>query len=746
MIMNGMLGHISNGTMIHMLAERRYPLSRELMIRMLDHGMEVEDESEIAIALIHLFILWTTEDAVGVDGGVRWRWCCGEEVAVGGRGDDDGDRSTVVQRIPATNISMEEDEIPKSQTLGTWLGGRLSCVGRLGGGRMNKGEYGVAVIGMEIVWLGLRGYRGWGCDWWRWGVVAGLGWGSGGQGTEGRSRVGEWQECRVGDVGGLSVWLGCRRVREERGLVRCGGSLSNGARGIRGAVGSLGVAPGVDGRDLGVEVRGWVCGLRVVRVGREVAWGRGRSSVSLPGVGWYAKGGGNASAGWGGGVGLCAGWGAEPSGRIPGVVWMESAECLGRTGGGCRASAWGIPGLLGVGRVGGDIARAIVAQGFGVDVGMDGVVPSVKGECGQLRGGVALSWEDGAQRFHWSARWGSLGESGVGWASDEIGPGWGGDEATFRAVIWVEVAFVRRCVTVILGEAGLRVVSGVMIVGAWIGSVAVLWGLCGGLEEGCIVGVEIRGGETGVTVVGRGDEGGIRTGISKGREPGDCRGGLGEGESRSLLQGSSKAVGGLVRGWNGEWLWNGPLSGGVRGGEGVLGPLSACRLRLVVGSDFCLVSDAGEWLCRWVFSGFPVVEVCVFVRMWGSGGGVGVCTQYIGVLCPHWCPIVVWGEGGWLYWCLVACWYWLKLSWLVMRLRGWGYGLDGGWGVAVRRHGWVDAGGGRGRWGGGKLEGGRGRGDVREEVAGGAGGAALGGAGSVVVSGRGHWVGGLVPV
>ncbi|GJZ67323.1 hypothetical protein Tco_0630563, partial [Tanacetum coccineum] len=53
---------LEDGTMIHMLAERRYPLSRELMIRMLDHGMEVEDESEIAIAVIHLFILWTTED------------------------------------------------------------------------------------------------------------------------------------------------------------------------------------------------------------------------------------------------------------------------------------------------------------------------------------------------------------------------------------------------------------------------------------------------------------------------------------------------------------------------------------------------------------------------------------------------------------------------------------------------------------------------------------------------------------
>ncbi|GJT46417.1 hypothetical protein Tco_0955132 [Tanacetum coccineum] len=53
---------LEDGTMIHMLAERRYPLSRELMIRMLDHGMEVEDENEIAITLIHLFILWTTKD------------------------------------------------------------------------------------------------------------------------------------------------------------------------------------------------------------------------------------------------------------------------------------------------------------------------------------------------------------------------------------------------------------------------------------------------------------------------------------------------------------------------------------------------------------------------------------------------------------------------------------------------------------------------------------------------------------
>ncbi|GJW30263.1 hypothetical protein Tco_0047138 [Tanacetum coccineum] len=38
---------IEDGTMIHMLAERRYPLSRELMIRMLDHAWKLKIE-EIA--------------------------------------------------------------------------------------------------------------------------------------------------------------------------------------------------------------------------------------------------------------------------------------------------------------------------------------------------------------------------------------------------------------------------------------------------------------------------------------------------------------------------------------------------------------------------------------------------------------------------------------------------------------------------------------------------------------------------
>ena len=53
---------LEDGTMIHMLAERRYPLTRDLMVRMLDHGMEVEVENETTLMVIELFIKWTTLD------------------------------------------------------------------------------------------------------------------------------------------------------------------------------------------------------------------------------------------------------------------------------------------------------------------------------------------------------------------------------------------------------------------------------------------------------------------------------------------------------------------------------------------------------------------------------------------------------------------------------------------------------------------------------------------------------------
>ncbi|GJU38017.1 hypothetical protein Tco_1186371 [Tanacetum coccineum] len=49
---------IEDGTMIHMLAERRYPLSRELMIRMLETGMEVETKVRTSHYLDTSVHLW----------------------------------------------------------------------------------------------------------------------------------------------------------------------------------------------------------------------------------------------------------------------------------------------------------------------------------------------------------------------------------------------------------------------------------------------------------------------------------------------------------------------------------------------------------------------------------------------------------------------------------------------------------------------------------------------------------------
>ncbi|GJQ94156.1 hypothetical protein Tco_0005295 [Tanacetum coccineum] len=45
---------LEDGTVIHMLVERRYPLSKELLQRMLDFGLEVEVESTAALDLIRV--------------------------------------------------------------------------------------------------------------------------------------------------------------------------------------------------------------------------------------------------------------------------------------------------------------------------------------------------------------------------------------------------------------------------------------------------------------------------------------------------------------------------------------------------------------------------------------------------------------------------------------------------------------------------------------------------------------------
>ncbi|GKD78502.1 hypothetical protein Tco_1341123, partial [Tanacetum coccineum] len=52
---------LKNGIMIHMLVEQRYPLTRELMQRMLEHKLEVQKETENALNVIR-FVMKQKED------------------------------------------------------------------------------------------------------------------------------------------------------------------------------------------------------------------------------------------------------------------------------------------------------------------------------------------------------------------------------------------------------------------------------------------------------------------------------------------------------------------------------------------------------------------------------------------------------------------------------------------------------------------------------------------------------------
>ncbi|GJT68331.1 hypothetical protein Tco_1019811 [Tanacetum coccineum] len=52
---------LENGTMIHMLVEQRYPLTRELMQRMLEHKLKVQKEIEDALNVIK-FVMKQKED------------------------------------------------------------------------------------------------------------------------------------------------------------------------------------------------------------------------------------------------------------------------------------------------------------------------------------------------------------------------------------------------------------------------------------------------------------------------------------------------------------------------------------------------------------------------------------------------------------------------------------------------------------------------------------------------------------
>ncbi|GKB65867.1 hypothetical protein Tco_0927279, partial [Tanacetum coccineum] len=56
---------LKDGIVIYMLVEIRYPLSNELLQRMLDLGLEVEEESTVALHLVRFIKQQLKEEIVG---------------------------------------------------------------------------------------------------------------------------------------------------------------------------------------------------------------------------------------------------------------------------------------------------------------------------------------------------------------------------------------------------------------------------------------------------------------------------------------------------------------------------------------------------------------------------------------------------------------------------------------------------------------------------------------------------------
>ncbi|GJS74294.1 hypothetical protein Tco_0707135 [Tanacetum coccineum] len=64
---------LKDGTVIYMLVERKYPLSKELLQQMLDLGLEVKEESTTALQLLKRIELITTSYCPGVLGGNTYK-------------------------------------------------------------------------------------------------------------------------------------------------------------------------------------------------------------------------------------------------------------------------------------------------------------------------------------------------------------------------------------------------------------------------------------------------------------------------------------------------------------------------------------------------------------------------------------------------------------------------------------------------------------------------------------------------
>ncbi|GJV27250.1 hypothetical protein Tco_1383698 [Tanacetum coccineum] len=75
---------LKDGTVIHMLVERRYPLSKDLLQRMLDLGLEVERESTVALGFDHIYFSNRLVDDDAVNGDEKCEsWLVQDQTVLG---------------------------------------------------------------------------------------------------------------------------------------------------------------------------------------------------------------------------------------------------------------------------------------------------------------------------------------------------------------------------------------------------------------------------------------------------------------------------------------------------------------------------------------------------------------------------------------------------------------------------------------------------------------------------------------
>ncbi|GJX93883.1 hypothetical protein Tco_0348469, partial [Tanacetum coccineum] len=104
---------LEDGTVIHMLVERRYPLSKDLMQRMLDFGLEVEIESTVALDLIRFIKQQLNEEVLNSPCFMVKSWLVQDQTVLGFRGGLLGESSTAQETRTDGSPYWIDDDLAK---------------------------------------------------------------------------------------------------------------------------------------------------------------------------------------------------------------------------------------------------------------------------------------------------------------------------------------------------------------------------------------------------------------------------------------------------------------------------------------------------------------------------------------------------------------------------------------------------------------------------------------------------------